>query len=901
MGRHLLLPGLLLSLPLTVGWTTSNCLVTEGSQLRLVSYLSLCLDSSLSLLAACYSVTNLTQTLEAVPQNVDRFCLGGPASVLTPDAFFHLPDLKVLRLNLCLTLLPGALRGLGQLQKLSFLGLPLDDLFLPPDTFGDLSSLQYLAFWGFCLNGSSAVQLPPSLWHLSINSSCLQNVGKLVDIFLDLVVGPSSGDAWTLDMLDLSDNRQLKMASPALQGLKLRTLNLAHTKMKAAVMGLGLQRLDALSVVFTDTAELPAGVVAHFELQELNLKFTQVGYISLEALASCRSLSNLILQSSRLTDLPQGFLAALPRLQRLNLSNNQLWSTMLCPNETGAVSGLWFLDLSNTGLRGLSPATFSCLPHLRKLQLQRNQLVWLEGQVFQGLRRLEVLDLGKNPLTSLGAGWLFPLPALITRNLLYTHKVLSPAWDFWGPENLHNLKLQLSSGSSGAALSLPTKLTSLELHAVPGRKLWKLASPVFPVLQNLTLNGWGLQLETPNVTKIFPALRQLSLLDNSLEALCSQDTPNLFHCLHPMLQYLRVEGNGHNPRPCCITGLPSLQELQVGRLQPPARPRQLPMLLEELVGELPRLQVLRLATGLETLSAAAFQGLGHLQVLVLDWETSLVLDGGLQAHSAQMPQHMYILRSSLACQCANAWVGPWLEWSSRTYMHIQSHQLCQSEAGGCRKKSLFTFLWSHCPKTLGLELFLGSSALLFLLISLPLLQEARNSWILYLQALFRAWLQDLRGQRSEGKRFLHDVYVSHCRQDQAWVVQELLPTLEGRLGLRLCFPERDFEPGKDVADNVAESVASSRVMLSVLCHQALHTPRCRLELHLATSLLLTATPPPPVMLLVFLEPVSRYPPRYHKLAWLLRRGDYCVWRKEDERKDDFWGWLGSRLEQAGLG
>lgn len=906
MGGRLLLPGLLLFPPLISGWTISNCLVTEGSRLHLVSRFFLCsLDSRLPLLVVCSGVTNVTKALEAVPQGVEGLCLHGSPPVLPADAFSRFPGLKALGLTLYLTqILPGAFRGLGQLQRLSFIQLPVKDLFLPPDAFGNLSSLQYLAFSGVCLDGNSGVRLPPNLRRLSVTLSCLEDVGQLADIFPDLVLGSSSGDAWTLETLDLRSNRWLKMASPGgLQGLKLGTLNLDHTKMKAAaVMGLGLRRLDALSVTYTDTAELPAGTVAHFELQELNLGQgrMRIEHIALEALASCESLKSLSLQGSGLMDLPPGFLAALPRLQRLNLSGNKLRSAVLCPNETGAVSGLRALDLSSNELRSLAPDTFSCLSHLQELLLQMNQLVWLEGQVFQGLRRLEMLDLSNNPLEALGKGWLAPLPALTTLNLLKTLIVLSPAWDLWSLESLHDLRLPLRSGPSGTALSLPTRLTSLELHAVPGGELWELASPVFPALQNLTLNGWGLQLGTQKVPKIFPALRQLSLFGSSLEGLCSSDTPSVFLWQLPRLQYLRVRGDGRGPRPCCITGLPSLQELTLQRLLSRAQPRRVQ--LEELVGDLPRLQVLHVArTGLETLSAVAFQGLGSLQVLVLDWEAGLVLDGSLQEHSPQMPQYVYVLGSSLACQCANAWVEPWLERSPRTYVHIASAQLCQPEAGVHPKQHLFPFLWSHCPRTLELGLFLGSSALLLLLISLPLLQEARNSWLLYLQALFRAWLQDLRGPKGEGKRFLYDVFVSHCPQDQAWVVQELLPALEGRRGLRLCLPERDFEPGKDVADNVVESMASSQVTLCVLSGQALHTPRCRLELRLATSLLLAA-PRPPLLLLVFLERVSRHQlPRYHRLARLLRRGDYCVWPKEEESKDHFWAWLGSRLEQARLG
>lgn len=166
--------------------------------------------------------------------------------------------------------------------------------------------------------------------------------------------------------------------------------------------------------------------------------------------------------------------------------------------------------------------------------------------------------------------------------------------------------------------------------------------------------------------------------------------------------------------------------------------------------------------GLETLSAAAFQGLGSLQVLALDGETGLLLDGSLRDHSPQMPLYIRILGASLTCQCANAWVRPWLEWSSRTYMHIVYHTSCTSQKLGATPR-----------------------------ISFPLSTEP-------------------------------------------------LPTLEGSQGLRLCLPEWDFEPGKGVADNVAESIAGSWVTLCVQNCQGLHTPRFHLELRLATSLLLAA-------------------------------------------------------------
>ncbi|XP_034359846.1 toll-like receptor 12 [Arvicanthis niloticus] len=903
MGRYWLLPGLLLSLPLVTGWTTSNCLVTEGSRLPLVSrYFAFCTNSKLSFLAACFPVNNLTQTLEAVPRAVEGLCLGGSVSTLLPDAFSAFPGLKILGLSLHPTrLLPGALRGLGQLRNLSFFGHPggRKSLFLPPDAFGDLISLQRLHISGPCLDKKASVSLPPSLQWLTVQFSCLQDVGELAGMFPDLVQGSSSRASWTLKMLDLSQNRGLKMASPgSLQGLQVEILDLRGTQLDAvAVKDLGLLKLDVLYGQ-TATAELAAEVIAHFELQGLNVERSKLGNISQEALASCHSLKTLGLSGTGLTKLPPGFLAAMPRLQRLDLARNQLPSTVLCMNETGDVSGLTTLNLSGNGLRILPPATFSCLPHLRELLLQDNKLLSLEGHLFQELQQLETLKLDRNPLFNLGKNWLAALPALTTLSLLDTQIVLSPDPGFWGAKNLHTLSLRLPHRPAPAVVSLPMYLTSLELHVASGTRHWTLSPTIFPFLETLTIKGRGLKLGVQNASEVFPALQKLSLLQNSLDAFCSQGTSSIFLWQLPKLQSLKVWGAGSNSRPCLITGLPSLQELKLESLQSITQPRSVQ--LEELVGDLPQLQALQLSsTGLKSLSAAAFQRLHSLQVLVLYMEEDLVLQDSLREYSPQMPRYIYILQSKLACQCANAWMVPWVKQSSKTYIHIRDGHLCPGEVRVPDRDSLTSFLWDHCPQTLELKLFLASSALVLLLIALPLLQEARNTWIPYLQALFRIWLQGLRGQGNEGKRFLFDVFVSHCRQDQGWVIGELLPVLEGflpaGLGLRLCLPERDFEPGKDVVDTVVDSIVNSRATLCVLSGQALCDPRCRLELRLATSLLL-ASPSPPVLLLVYLEPISRHQlPGYHRLARLLRRGDYCLWPEEEERRSGFWTWLRSRL------
>lgn len=151
------------------------------------------------------------------------------------------------------------------------------------------------------------------------------------------------------------------------------------------VVGLGLQRRGTLSVINTHTAELPAGQ----ELQELNLGSTLWGYVAPEALASCRSRESLGLDSGFIgfNRVEPGFLAATPGLRTLNLTGGvpccARMKQGLCQDRRPRIC-----------------PTTGCLPCASPLSpgellLQGNRLICLGSQGFQGLRRLEILDMAE--------------------------------------------------------------------------------------------------------------------------------------------------------------------------------------------------------------------------------------------------------------------------------------------------------------------------------------------------------------------------------------------------------------------------------------------------------------------------------------------------------------------------
>lgn len=83
-----------------------------------------------------------------------------------------------------------------------------------------------------------------------------------------------------------------------------------------------------------------------------------------------------------------------------------------------------------------------------------------------------------------------------------------------------------------------------------------------------------------------------------------------------------------------------------------------------------------------------------------------------------------------------------------------------------------------------------------------------------------------------GRQFRYDVFVTFSSQDLNWVNKELLPLLE-KHKLIYCIHDRDFEIGKAVVDNMAESVYTSRKVLAVMSHNYMSSKFCRGELEMA--------------------------------------------------------------------
>ena len=87
--------------------------------------------------------------------------------------------------------------------------------------------------------------------------------------------------------------------------------------------------------------------------------------------------------------------------------------------------------------------------------------------------------------------------------------------------------------------------------------------------------------------------------------------------------------------------------------------------------------------------------------------------------------------------------------------------------------------------------------------------------------------------------FQYDVFISYCKQNEAWVKGKLIPTLENNEPkLRVCYHERDFSAGRSIVENIVDSLDVSRKCLLVLSTQFVESSWCMFEAHLASNRLI---------------------------------------------------------------
>ncbi|XP_039343203.1 platelet glycoprotein V isoform X1 [Mauremys reevesii] len=320
------------------------------------------------------------------------------------------------------------------------------------------------------------------------------------------------------------------------------------------------------------------------------------------------NMTQILITSTKATELKDKVFSGMTVLQRLILSSNQL--SLILPGAFKGLVKLKTLILFDNKLTQLPTGVFDEMVDLQQLILEKNLLKDVERSLFDKLVNLQELFLNKNHLTELPDGVLRNLAKLKLLNLSRNYLAVLPRNIFSTLTKLEKLTLymnRLSSIDSGVFDNL-RELQELLLHSNDIQSIALGAFRNLLKLNSLTLSRNKLQLLPHGLFLHLHNLTKLTLYGNPLGSL-----PEILFGEIRTLRSLWVYDTKLSTVPDFVFGNLTDLELLVLTFNP-----ELSVLPRNVFSGLHELRHLSLHTNnLSTLPEGIFQGLQKLQEISL--------------------------------------------------------------------------------------------------------------------------------------------------------------------------------------------------------------------------------------------------------------------------------------------
>ncbi|XP_062600503.1 toll-like receptor 4 [Saccostrea cucullata] len=184
-----------------------------------------------------------------------------------------------------------------------------------------------------------------------------------------------------------------------------------------------------------------------------------------------------------------------------------------------------------------------------------------------------------------------------------------------------------------------------------------------------------------------------------------------------------------------------------------------------------------------------------------------------------------------ACTCESK---NFIHWSFQNRKYILDFQniTCTLDNGtSIGLQSAAGFLDVYCTNY-QLVTFLVSSVIMFFVVITVTGLIYRYRWKLrYLYYMTRNKYR--LSSPLQRDTFAFDAFISYAEEDGDFAVNESIAQLEDLRGLQLCLSKRDFQPGTEIAVNIAEAITKSRKTIIVLSDNFLNSYWCMFEFNMA--------------------------------------------------------------------
>ncbi|XP_026226999.1 toll-like receptor 21 [Anabas testudineus] len=708
-----------------------------------------------------------------------------------------------------------------------------------------------------------------------------------------------------IQILDLSYNSRLP--AMAFEGVDLGQTNylrLRSTGVKIAEF-LNISNINANHVDFSGTGLKDDNLLAEFctmlkakvkRIKNLDLGNNRIRNLTKYTLFRCPDITGALdLSRNELKNTRCLNFLRQTNIRSFNAEHNHLTSLQGCKTRN-MVSFFKLKEMSYRYNRILSVNSYAFYhtPNITELKLNINTIAFLHRKALKGLKKLETLRLDNNLLTDL-----FNDTFEDNVNL----KIL----------NLRNNRISVIF--NGTFLRL-TKLTTLDLG---GNKITHFEPSGLDGLKRLSkfyLDGNNLKQIESSLSHVFQdTLTVLDLAGNQIrflsENIKSPPFVNLSKLSDLKLDAQRPFGLTVLPR-TLFRGLRSLKSLYltnnyINHLPPDA--------FDDLTG-LHFLTLDNCCVGVIDLQPGVFKNLRNVTKLIVENMgiqnfSKEIFENFTRLHTLQLNrnvmqsinvdaleslpklQYLDVRNIPLSCTCLNQGLQDWTLKNVNVQVVYLYNLSCQND----ENYKFYNFDTKVCYIDLGESLFFSTAAVIFLFTVIPILYVKLYWKMKYSYYVFRSWFgEQWRRLKEEEENCKFDAFISYNSSDEQWVMDQLLPNLEGNgSSFKLCLHHRDFEPGRYIVDNIVSAVYSSRKTICVVSRNFLQSEWCSLEIQLASYRLFDEHRD--VLLLVFLEPISeRQMSSYHRMRKVMLKKTYLQWPGSDcddpePAQDLFWNKL----------
>ncbi|XP_072270502.1 toll-like receptor 8 [Pyxicephalus adspersus] len=528
----------------------------------------------------------------------------------------------------------------------------------------------------------------------------------------------------------------------------------------------------------------------------------------------------------------------------LDLSRNSIF--FIEPEEFRPFSDVACLNLSSNGIgQDLEGGEFIYFPKLAYLDLSYNKLDFASIGAFQELKQLEVLDVSYNQ-------HYFTVQS-VTHHLKFI-------------ENLDKLSvLNLSWNEISTLTESQINSFSLKELRFAGNRLdvlWK--------------NG------DKRYLNLFHNFTNLSILDISYNRL--QTIPDEAVCLLPAnLTELYLHHNGliffgwKN-----LTCFRNLKILDLSH-------NRITMIMAHLSKYTNSLETLIISHNyIQELADAFLIKLSSLTNLDLSYNhiqhinKSIFLSGN--------DNYLKVLRlkgNPFECTCEIIEFLNWINNNNVNIPRLATDVICATPEKW-KKHGIISFDIHACNVDLiALIMFLLSFILIIPLTILPLMSSLFYWDIWY---IYHWCVAKLKYSKVPNSETIYDAFITYDDNDPAvsdWVFNELCHQLENKVDkhILLCLEERDWEPGKAIIDNIAESINHSKKTLFVLTKKYVKSGKFRTAFYMAMQKLMDENQD--VIVIVLLQPVLQHS-QYLRMRKKICKSSILEWPKNPYAKSLFW-------------